>query len=104
MWGLLKWGKKNNEDFLKKSDITPLYKTINSKNRNMVLKMVEERYMMGEHQYGVFDPHQDKRDLYQENIEELADCINYQIFQIQKILAMKEKYSSMNRSCNLQCK
>ena len=55
------------------------------KSRTQILKMASTKMRIGAHKYGKWDVKKEKRDLKAEAIDELIDCINYCIMQIQKL-------------------
>ena len=66
-------------------------------NRSEILRLAKNKMISGSRKYGKWDPKTDTRDLYQEMIDELIDCINYNIMQVTKIDLMRKKYDERGK-------
>ena len=64
--------------------------------RSEILKLAKNRMIAGHKKHGKFNPKTDTRDFYQEAIEELLDCCNYCIMQIQKLENLRKNNADKN--------
>jgi len=78
----------------KKEAHAPLCTNCLEEKESIVKEVMSEctkRMIRGLKVYGHFNPETDKRDLYEERIEEQLDSINYTIMHIQRLKHLREK-------------
>jgi len=63
---------------------------ITSEDVNAVIIEALSRHRGGSKKYGDLDLVMDGRDFYQEAVEELLDCINYQVYQVLRLRALQD--------------